>query len=137
MLMNGVELHFHALPGLDDGPATIDASVDLLRAAAVEGTGTVVTTPHVRADFLTDVSDLAERVRELQSAADAAGLPVSLRRGGELGHEMVGRLSRGDLETIAQGPADARWLLVEAPFDLICGTSTPLRTSCAIAASAW
>ena len=39
-----MELHFHALPGVDDGSATIDASVDLLRAAVVEGTGTVVTT---------------------------------------------------------------------------------------------
>ena len=106
-------------PRVDDGPATIDSSVELLRAAAVEGTGTVVATPHVRADFLTDVSDLTERVRELQSAADAAGLSVRLRRGGELGHDMVGRLSHGDLESIAQGPPHARWLLVEAPFEPI------------------
>ena len=115
--MNGVELHFHALPGVDDGPDTIDESVDLLCAAAAEGTGTVVTTPHVRGDFLTDVSDLGDRVRELQTAVDAAGLPVFLRRGGELGHDMVGRLTQEDLETIAQGPPRARWLLVEAPFE--------------------
>ena len=117
--MNGVELHFHALPGIDDGPETIDASVDLLCAAAAEGTDTVVATPHVRSGFVTDVSELAERVGELQSAVDAAGLPVCLRRGGELGHEMVGRLSQRELDTIAQGPPQARWLLVEAPFDLI------------------
>ena len=117
--MNRVELHFHALPGVDDGPATIDASLDLLSVAATEDTGTVVATPHVRPDFLTDVSDLAERVRELQSAVDAARLPVSVRRGGELGHEMVGRLSQDELETIAQGPPHARWLLIEAAFELI------------------
>jgi len=117
--MNGVELHFHALPDLDDGPQTIDDGVDLLCAAAAEGTGTVVATPHVRGDFVTDVSELGERVRELQSAVDAAGVPVSLRRGGELGHDMVGRLSQAELEAIAQGPPYARWLLVEAPFDPI------------------
>ena len=115
--MNGVELHFHALPGVDDGPDTIDESVDLLCAAAAEGTGTVVATPHVRGDFLTDVSDLGDRIRELQAAVDAAGLPVLLRRGGELGHDMVGRLTQEDLEAIAQGPPHARWLLVEAPFE--------------------
>ena len=117
--MNGVELHLHALPGVDDGPDTISASLDLLSVATAEGTGTVVATPHVRSDFMTDVSDLAERVRELQVAVDAAGLPVRLHRGGELGHDMVGRLSQGELETIAQGPPHARWLLVEAPFEFI------------------
>ena len=115
--MNGVELHFHALPGVDDGPDTIDESVDLLCAAAAEGTGTVVATPHVRGDFLTDVSDLGDRIRELQAAVDAAGLPVLLRRGGELGHDMVGRLTQEDFEAIAQGPPHARWLLVEGPFE--------------------
>ena len=115
--MDGIELHFHALPEVDDGPATLDDGVDLLCAAAGEGTGTVVVTPHVRGDFLTDLSDLVERVRELQAAVDAAGLPVRLLRGGELGHDMVGRLSQRELELIAQGPPHARWLLVEAPFE--------------------
>ena len=117
--MDGIELHFHALPGVDDGPASIDESLDLLCEAAAEGTRTVVTTPHVRTDFLTDVSDLDERVCELQSAVDEARLPVSLRRGGELGHDMVGRLSQGELATISQGPPAAPWLLVEAPFEPI------------------
>lgn len=117
--MNGVELHFHALPGVDDGPATLDESVDLLCAAAAEGTGTVVATPHVRGDFLTDVSDLGERVRELQFAATVAGLPVTLHPGAELGHDMVGRLTQRELESVAQGPPHARWLLVEAPFEAI------------------
>lgn len=112
----GVELHFHALHGLDDGPATLDESLELIRLAAADGSGTVVATPHVRTDFVTDVSDLTERVLELQQAADAALIPVEVRAGGELGHDMVGRMSQGELDTIAQGPPDARWLLVEAPF---------------------
>ena len=114
--MEGVEIHFHALPGLDDGPSTIDESVALLRAAAADGTGTVVATPHVRSDFVTDVRDLDERVRKLQCAAFAAGLGTDLRRGAELGHEMVWRLTQRELETLAQGPPDARWMLVETPF---------------------
>jgi len=115
--MEGVELHFHALPGVDDGPSTVEESVELLRGAAAEGTGIVVATPHVRADFMTDVSDLGERVRELQAAVYAAGLTLELRRGAELGHDMVGRLTQHELETLAQGPRGSRWLLVEAPFE--------------------
>lgn len=111
------DLHFHALPGVDDGPATLDESLELLRAAQADGTTQIVATPHVRPDYVTDPGELAERTRELQSAAGAAGLGVSLRVGGELGHQMVGRLGQGDLDLIAQGPPRARWLLVEVPFE--------------------
>ncbi len=111
------DLHFHALPGLDDGPATLDDSLELIRAAQAEGTTRVVATPHVRSDFVTDVSDLHERVRELRSAVGAAGLGVAVRPGGELGHDMVGRLGQRELDSVAQGPPGARWLLLETPFE--------------------
>ena len=117
--MQGVEIHFHALPGLDDGPSTMDESIALLREAVVDGTGTVVATPHVRGDFVTDVGDLGERVRELAGAAIADGLAIDLRPGAELGHDMVGRLGQRELEALAQGPPDRRWLLVEAPFEAL------------------
>jgi len=45
--MSYTELHFHLLPGIDDGPSSIEQSVELAAAAASEGTGTIVTTPHV------------------------------------------------------------------------------------------
>jgi protein-tyrosine phosphatase len=115
----GVDLHFHVLPGVDDGPSTLAESVELARAAVEDGTATVVATPHVRTDFVTDVLDLPQRVRELQSVLDAEGITLGVRCGGELGHDMVGRLSQHELETIAQGPTDGRWLLVEAPFERI------------------
>jgi protein-tyrosine phosphatase len=115
----GTELHFHALPGLDDGPTSMEESLELLGLAARDGTGTVVATPHVRTDFVTDVSDLPDRVRELSAAATAEGVAMDLRTGGELGHDMVGRLSQRELSVIAQGPPAGRWLLVEAPFHAI------------------
>ena len=45
-----IETHFHCLPGLDDGPADWSESVALCRAAAAEGTTTIVATPHVLRD---------------------------------------------------------------------------------------
>ena len=115
----GTELHFHALHGVDDGPVTLDESLELLRLAELDGTDTVVVTPHVRGDFVTDVRDLPERVRELGAAAAAEGIAIDLAVGGELGHDMVGRLSQAELDVIAQGPGEARWLLVEAPWQPI------------------
>lgn len=42
-----IDLHFHCLPGLDDGPRTWNEAYALLRMAAAEGTTRVVATPHV------------------------------------------------------------------------------------------
>jgi len=110
------DIHFHLLPGVDDGPGSIGESVELAAAAVRDGSTTVVATPHVRGDFLTDVSELPDRVREMQDAIDRAGVPLGVCRGAELGHDMVGRLDQHELDTIALGPPDARWLLVETPF---------------------
>lgn len=114
--MSYADIHFHILPGVDDGPSSMDDSVALAAAAIEDGTRVVVATPHVRSGFLTDVSDLPDRVRELEERLAREGIGLAVRRGAELGHDMVGRLSQAELESIAQGPPGGRWLLVEMPF---------------------
>jgi protein-tyrosine phosphatase len=111
-----VELHFHLLPGVDDGPADLADSLELARAAVADGTDTVIVTPHVRSDFVTDVLSLRARVCELSGSLAAAGVPLAIACGGELGHELVPVLRQEELEAIAQGPPGARWLLLEAPW---------------------
>ena len=110
------DIHFHLLPGVDDGPATLEEAVELARAAVRDGTDTVVATPHVRPDHVVDVWDLRDRFRELKETLASARVPLSVRAGGELGHEMVGRMHQDELDSIAQGPPHRRWVLLEAPF---------------------
>src|ERR671934_105739 len=43
-----IDLHSHILPGLDDGPATIESSLELARAAVEDGIEVMAATPHVR-----------------------------------------------------------------------------------------
>jgi protein-tyrosine phosphatase len=110
------DIHFHLLPGIDDGPSTLAESIELAARAVRDGTSTIVCTPHVRGDFLTDVRELRDRVRELKEGLARDCLPVSVLQGAELGADMVGRLSQTELDAIAQGPRGKRWLLVETPF---------------------
>jgi len=42
-----IDIHFHALPGIDDGPEEWGDALALCRAAAAEGTRVIVATPHV------------------------------------------------------------------------------------------
>ena len=114
--MSYAELHFHLLPGIDDGPASIEQSIELATAAAAEGTRTIVTTPHIHPQWVIDVSSLPERVRELNAKLAARRIRIEVLCGGELDQEMVSRLSQGELDTIAHGPPGRRWLLLEAPL---------------------
>jgi len=115
--MDHVDLHFHLLPGVDDGPDDLPASLDLARAAVAAGTATVVATPHFREDLgTTDAQEVDARVRDLRAALGAAGVELEVATGAELGHEMAFRLDQGELDLLAQGPPGARWLLVETPF---------------------
>lgn len=115
--MRRAELHFHLLPGIDDGPADLDESVELAGLAVADGTSVVTATPHVR-DLLGPgiLAELPARVREVRVALDAAGVPLEVRPGAELAHDDLSRMRDRDLEAIAQGPPGARWILIEAPL---------------------
>jgi protein-tyrosine phosphatase len=116
--MSYVDLHCHLLPGLDDGAATLDHALEHARRLDAEGVRDVACTPHVKSQVFHRVrlEELAGRRAELQGAIDAEGLRVRLHRGGELAHPDALRLDPRRLELIAQGPADAPWLLLECPF---------------------
>ena len=111
------DIHFHILPGVDDGPETMDESLELARLALRDGTGTVVATPHIRDEFLSDPFEVLERVDALRDALRREHIPLTVIAGGELDVEMVPLLGDAQLDCIAVGPPGARWILLESPFD--------------------
>jgi protein-tyrosine phosphatase len=113
-----VDLHCHLLPGLDDGARTMADTIAHARRLEAAGVHDVACTPHIkRSDFpRIEIARLAALRAEAQRAIDAHGICVRLHGGGELAHEEALWLGAADLERIAQGPAGARWLLLECPF---------------------
>jgi protein-tyrosine phosphatase len=111
--MGRVELHFHLLPDVDDGPPDLAAALELAAEAVRDGTRLVTCTPH--AAFV-DVAEIPERVRELRAALDDAGIGLEVRVGAELAWDDVPALGAAELDTVAQGPPGRRWLLLEAPL---------------------
>jgi protein-tyrosine phosphatase len=109
-----VDLHCHLLPGVDDGPQSMEETVAYARRAVGAGTGTIVATPHVE---LVDVAELPARVAEVRAALAAAGVALQVEVGGELKPASIDVLDDADLQIIAHGPPGARWLLYEVPFD--------------------
>jgi protein-tyrosine phosphatase len=107
------DLHCHILPGVDDGPETMDESLAYALLAVASGTERIVATPHVER---VDVRELPDRVAELQGALAREGIPLALEVGGELKPRSLGTITDAELEVIAHGPPGRRWLLYEVPF---------------------
>jgi protein-tyrosine phosphatase len=106
------------LPGLDDGAATMEETLRHARRLHAEGVREVACTPHIKRSHFPAIvlAELADRRADAQRAIEADGLAVRLHPGGELAHEDALVLAPYQLDHIAQGPADARWLLLECPF---------------------
>jgi len=105
-----IDIHHHCLPGVDDGPRTMDEAVDLCRMSADEGIETVVCTPHVlrgrwkntsRAQLEKTRADLQERV----------GDTPRLLLGSEyfFAHDIAEVMRAGSIIPLA----DSRYILVE------------------------
>jgi protein-tyrosine phosphatase len=109
-----IDLHCHLLPGLDDGPATMDQTLALADALAAAGIERVLATPHVSPEY----PNGAERVDKLTMlvAAELAarGHPLQVEAGAEIDLGHVASLPAGELELLRLGTSSA--LLVECPF---------------------
>ena len=109
------DLHAHILPGIDDGPAAIENSVEIARIAAANGTRTMLATPHRK-----DVTELSsvERIRDLTTELGCRirdeGIPLSLTLG------MENHIDAALPEDVAAAKAltmnGSRYILVEMPF---------------------
>ena len=110
-----IDLHSHCLPGIDDGVTTLEASLDLLRAAHEDGIDRIVATPHVREDYPTTPEEMERLVQEVNEAARAESIPVEVLRGGELDLEFAGRLDDDSLRRFGLG-GNPSLLLLEFPY---------------------
>jgi protein-tyrosine phosphatase len=110
-----IDLHCHVLPGIDDGPATLQDSLELCRAAAAAGTRTIVATPHVSWDWpLVNSQVIADGVARVNEAIEAEGLDLEVRPGAEVAMTRAGDLS--DEELVALRLGGGPFLLVECPY---------------------
>jgi protein-tyrosine phosphatase len=115
-----IDLHCHVLPGIDDGPTTIEGSLAIARLAAAGGTRVLVATPHVNWRYRNDAATIAQRVGELNErlAAEeiltADGYPLEVQPGAEIALTLVADLQDAQLDALGLGGGP--WLLVEPPF---------------------
>jgi protein-tyrosine phosphatase len=110
-----IDLHSHVLAAVDDGPRTLDGSLDILRAAEEDGIAQLAATPHVRDDYPTTPEQMEEAVGVLREAARAGGIGVEVLTGGELDLTSAQSLDDDALRRFGLG-GNPNLLLLEFPY---------------------
>jgi protein-tyrosine phosphatase len=111
-----IDLHCHILPGIDDGPDTLEAAVELARQLASDGVSVVAATPHYRDDHPgVRPSELSDRCQELSDTLQSDGLTLQIVPAAEV--DLIRALDATDEELVqvsyGQRGSD---LLVESPY---------------------
>lgn len=109
-----IDLHFHLLPGIDDGPAHIGGSVELAEAAVAAGVRTIVATPHVSPEYPNRPEAIERLAGKVAERLEQAGVEVEVHAAGELAAGAIEELSGAQLRALTLGAG--RWLLLECPF---------------------
>jgi protein-tyrosine phosphatase len=114
-----VDVHCHCLPGLDDGPDSLDDAVALCRELVRDGFTTVVATPHQLGlfDRLNSAARIRQTTEHLAAELDRLGIPLELLPGSEVrvDERLLKLLDAGDIGTIANAN---KHLLLELPYEL-------------------
>lgn len=113
-----IDLHAHLLPGLDDGPESLEIAEEMARLAVEDGITTIVATPHSGpGEERADPGRIHAALAELRGRLDARGIPLQVHSGEEvvISTDLVEQLQSGRVLPLGDGP----WVLVELPFNQV------------------
>ena len=106
----------HILPGIDDGPPDLAASLELARAAVADGVQIGAATPHLRDDYpLVRPEELAARCARLNSALVDAGIALEVLPAAELDVLWAQRADADELQLASFGQRGTD-VLLETPY---------------------
>ncbi len=112
-----IDLHCHVLPGIDDGPRTIEGSLALARASVAAGIGTIVATPHVNSRTPNDAATIAPPLALLRARLAEERIELDVLPGSEIAVTHIAEIEPAELARLGLGGGP--WLLVEPPFTTV------------------
>lgn len=116
-----IDIHSHILPGVDDGPRTLDMALDMLRMAVDSGVKTQVLTPHIQAGrFENTKQGLDEHFQAFNKEVQKANLPIKLLLGAEvrIGPEIMQLVERDAIPWLGEYRNKKTFLLEFPPYEI-------------------
>ncbi|MBK9315044.1 MAG: hypothetical protein IPM55_12480 [Acidobacteria bacterium] len=112
-----VDIHCHILPETDDGAVSLEEAVAMCRAAAADGIGTIVATPHMF-DGVHTTPEKQTIIDKIKKVMEASGGCVRIVPGGEVrySYEIFQEAEIPDSRIRLNGTA---YMLLEFPFQSV------------------
>ncbi len=110
-----IDIHAHILPGLDDGPATMDDALKMARIAVKDGIRVIIATPHCLNGLYSNYrKNIITACSEFNFALKENHIPLDVLPGSEihLGIEILNELKSGRLMTLND---TGRYFFLELP----------------------
>lgn len=80
-----IDIHTHILPGLDDGSANWNDTLNMARAAVSEGITTIIATPHhANGTYINEADKVMKHTCQINEQLISAGVPVTIVTGQEI-----------------------------------------------------
>jgi protein-tyrosine phosphatase len=116
-----IDLHCHLLPGIDDGPETLDQAIALAAHAVKSGIVYAVVTPHIHVGrYENDLPSIRRDLAKFQAELDSLKIPLRLGLGGEvrLGAEIIDLVAANRIPFLGEREG-YRIILLEFPHAYI------------------
>ncbi|MEG0108395.1 MAG: CpsB/CapC family capsule biosynthesis tyrosine phosphatase [Lachnospiraceae bacterium] len=107
-----IDIHCHMLPETDDGARNMKEAVDMLRLAYMNGTRSIILTPHFHGGrYVTSKEKILEQYLKFKKIAEKASSSLHIYIGHEINYQqdIVERLRKDELFTMA----DSGYILIE------------------------
>lgn len=121
-----IDLHSHLLPDIDDGSASMRASLRMAREAVAEGIDVMLMTPHhMNGQYDNSKADVVALTENFQSMLDQEGIPLQVFPSQEvrINGELIEALAADEILFADEGN---RFLLLEFPDDDVPTYSTDM-----------
>ena len=113
-----IDLHSHILPGIDDGAADIEMSVEMARLAVADGTSVLACTPHFMPGIYDNsIAILNQAISTLRLRLNNEGIPLRLISGGDVhaSPDLSEKLLNKSVPTLA----GTKYFLFEPPHHVL------------------
>lgn len=107
-------MHSHLIPGIDDGAATLEDSVNLARQMLRLGYSKLITTPHIQNDFYRNTPEIILRgLERVRKALKEENIPLEIHAAAEylLDDGFTEKAEQGELLTFGD-----KYILVELSY---------------------
>ena len=113
-----IDLHCHLLPGIDDGAAALEVSLEMARIAVEDGISVTACTPHIYPGLFENTGpDILRRVEALREDLEHHGVALRITSGADI--QMVPELVAGLNSNAMPTLGGSRYFLFEPPHHTV------------------